>query len=234
MHLIRAYRNPGYGALADGVMAFFDRRTDLQTSGVAFGSAPAGLDSGPTNALDRGLADGTAAAGDRSDLDPGKVSTDISLVAIDRSDPEAFALADVIRRGVTAGLERYLQELPRLRECCPEQALFVMPIFNLQRYAPGEGFKRWHCDWTTTEEATEPVRRALAWILYCNDVPEGGTEFHWQDHHEPAERGKLLIFPAGLSHIHRGRVNHEHSKTIATGWINAGTLPDYLGRLAAP
>jgi hypothetical protein len=161
------------------------------------------------------------------------VSTDISLVAIDRSDPEAFALADVICRGVTAALERYLQERPLLRQCCPERSLFVLPIFNLQRYAPGEGFKSWHCDWTTTEEATEPVRRVLAWILYCNDLPEGGTEFHWQDHHEPAERGKLLLFPAGLSHIHRGRVSHQHSKTIATGWINAGSLPDYVGRLAA-
>ena len=139
----------------------------------------------------------------------------------------------MIRRGVTAALERYLQELPLLRQCCPERSLFVLPIFNLQRYAPGEGFKSWHCDWTTSEEATEPVRRVLAWILYCNDLPEGGTEFHWQDHHEPAERGKLLLFPAGLSHIHRGRVNHQHSKTIATGWINAGTLPDYVGRLAA-
>lgn len=220
MYLIRAYRNPGYDALADGVMAFFERRSDLQTSGVAFGSGVAG-----------GGADGAEGAG--AGREPGKVSTDISLVAIDRSDPEAFALADVIRRGVTAALERYLEELPLLRTCCPERSLFVLPIFNLQRYAPGEGFKSWHCDWTTTEEATEPVRRVLAWILYCNDLPEGGTEFHWQDHHEPAERGKLLLFPASLSHIHRGRVSHQHSKTIATGWINAGTLPDYVGRLAA-
>ena len=221
MQLIRAYRNPGYGALADGVMAFFDRRPDLHTSGVAFGS--------PNDGSSDGASDGPSGAG----REPDKVSTDISLVAIDRSDPEAFAFADVIRRGVTAALERYLQELPLLRQCCPERNLFVLPIFNLQRYAPGEGFKSWHCDWTTSEEATEPVRRVLAWILYCNDVPEGGTEFHWQDHHEPAERGKLLLFPAGLSHIHRGRVSHQHSKTIATGWINAGTLPDYVARLAA-
>jgi hypothetical protein len=204
MRLIAAYRNAGFEALADGVMAFFDRRVDLQTPGNAFGG---GLD---------------------------KVSTDISLVAIDRSDPEAFALAEVILRGVTAGLNRYLEERPLLRQCCPEQSLFVNPIFNLQRYAPGEGFKSWHCDWTLTDEATEPQRRVLAWILYCNGLPEGGTEFHWQEHHEPAERGKLVIFPAGLSHIHRGRVSHEHSKTIATGWINAGNLDDYLGRLAEP
>jgi hypothetical protein len=209
MRLIAAYRNAGFEALAEGVMAFFERRPDLHTPGVAFGPG-----AGP-------------------DAEPAKVSTDISLVAIDRSDPEAFALAEVIVRGVSAALERYLQERPLFRQCCPEQQLFVNPIFNLQRYAPGEGFKSWHCDWTISDEATEPQARVLAWILYANDVPEGGTEFHWQEHHEPAERGKLLLFPAGLSHIHRGRVTHEHSKTIATGWINAGTREAYLQRLAA-
>jgi len=206
MELIARYRNAGFEALADGVMAFFERRADLQRPGVAFGPEGGG--------------------------EPAKVSTDISLVAIDRSDPEAFALAEVILRGVTAGLERYLQERPLLRDCCPEQQLFVNPIFNLQRYAPGEGFKRWHCDWTISDEATEPVHRVLAWILYCDSVAEAGTEFHWQNHHEEAERGKLLIFPAGPSHIHRGRVNHTQSKTIATGWINAGSREDYLRRLA--
>ncbi|MDA1247496.1 MAG: 2OG-Fe(II) oxygenase [Cyanobacteria bacterium] len=207
MNLLATYRNAGFESLADGVMAFYERRDDLRRPGVAFGPG--------------------------AKSEPAKISTDISLVAIDRSDPEAFALAEVILRGVTAGLERYLQERPLFRDCCPEQQLFVNPIFNLQRYAPGEGFKRWHCDWTISDEATEPVHRVLAWILYCNDLPEGGTEFHWQDHHEPAERGKLVIFPAGPSHIHRGRVSHEHTKTIATGWINAGTLDGYLGRLAA-
>ena len=204
MELIASYRNAGFEALADGVRAFFERRTDLQRPGVAFGPS----------------------------AEPAKISTDISLVAIDRSDPEAYALAEVILRGVSAALERYLQERPLLRECSPEQELFVNPIFNLQHYAPGEGFKRWHCDWTISDEATEPVHRVLAWILYCNDVAEAGTEFHWQDHHEPAQRGKLVIFPAGPSHIHRGRVSHEHSKTIATGWINAGSRGAYLKRLA--
>jgi hypothetical protein len=217
MNLIATYRNAGFEALADGVVAFFERRVDLQRPGVAFGP-----ESGA----------GTATA---SPLvgEPAKVSTDISLVAIDRSDPEAFALAEVILRGVNAALGQYLKERPLLRDCCPEQSLFVNPIFNLQHYAPGEGFKRWHCDWTISNEATEPQARVLAWILYCNSLPEGGTEFHWQDHHEEAERGKLLIFPAGISHIHRGRVSETHSKTIATGWINAGTQAGYLRRLAA-
>ena len=206
MNLIGRYSNPGFEAVADGVMVFFDRRSDLQRPGVAFG--PGGGD------------------------EPAKVSTDISLVSIDRSDPDAYALSEVIVRGVSAGLQQYLKERPMFRSVCPDQELFVVPIFNLQRYAPGEGFKQWHCDWTISDEATEPVHRVLAWILYCDSVEEAGTEFHWQEHHEPAERGKLVIFPAGPSHIHRGRVNATSSKTIATGWINAGSRASYLQRLA--
>ena len=207
MQLIDRYQNPGYEAVADGVMDFFERRQDLERPGVAFG--PGG-----------------------SDAEPAKVSTDISLVALSRSDPESFAIADIIMKGVSAALERYLQERPLFREVCPDQELFVMPIFNLQRYAPGEGFRQWHCDWTISDEATEPGNRVLAWILYCDSVEEAGTEFHWQDHHETAERGKLVIFPAAPSHIHRGRVNDKLNKTIVTGWINAGSHEGFLKRLA--
>jgi len=206
MQLIGRFRNAGYEAVADSVMDFFERRKDLQRPGIAFGA-------GGSNA------------------EPAKTSTDISLVSISHADPESFALSDMIVRGVTAGLEQYLQERPLFRKVCPEQELFVMPIFNLQRYAPSEGFKQWHCDWTISDEATEPAHRVLAWILYCDSVDEAGTEFHWQEHHEEAERGKLVIFPASPSHIHRGRVNNELSKTIATGWINAGSRETFLKRL---
>ncbi len=208
MKLIASYHNKGFEAVADGVVSFFNRRIDLQRSGIAFGYESTEMS------------------------EPAKISTDISLVAIDRSDSEAFALSEVIIRGVNAGLNRYLEERPLMRECSPENSLFVNPIFNLQRYAPGEGFKQWHCDWTIEDEVTEPVHRVLAWILYCNNIHSAGTEFYWQNHYEEAERGKLLIFPAGISHIHRGRVSTTDIKTIATGWINAGKENDYISRLA--
>jgi len=206
MQLIGTYQNAGFEAIADGVMDFFEKRTDLQRSGVAFGS---------------------------DSKDPAKISTDISLVAFSKKDLESFAIADVIMRGVQAGLDKYLQERPLFAKVCPNQELFIMPIFNFQRYAAGEGFKQWHCDWTISDEATEPANRVLAWILYCNSVDEAGTEFHWQNHHEEAMRGKLIIFPASPSHIHRGRVNEKYSKTIATGWINAGSRDEFLKRLAS-
>ncbi|MDX8385127.1 MAG: 2OG-Fe(II) oxygenase [Gallionella sp.] len=209
MKLIGSYDNAGFEALADAVMDFFARRQDLQRPGVAFGAGG-------------------------SDAEPAKVSTDISLVVINPNgpDPETYAFGELIVRGVSAALAQYLKERPMFKQVCPEQELFVMPVFNLQRYAPGEGFRQWHCDWTISDEATEPMHRVLAWILYCDSVPEAGTEFHWQQHHEVAKRGKLVIFPASPSHVHRGRVNHETSKTIATGWINAGSRQDFLKRLA--
>jgi hypothetical protein len=46
-------------------------------------------------------------------------------------------------------------------------------------------------------------------------------------------KGTLAIFPAGTSHIHRSRVSHEHTKTIATGLINTGSQEDDLGPLAS-
>ncbi len=208
MELIGRYQNSGFDAVSDGIMAFFDKRTDLHQKGIAFNT---------TTSLPE---------------EKGKISTDISLVAIDRSDPEAFALAQVILRGVDAGLQKYLKERPLFKDCCPEKSLFINPIFNLQRYAPNEGFKQWHCDWTISNEATEPMYRVLAWILYCNDIESAGTEFYWQQHHEEATRGKLIIFPSTLSHIHRGRVSKTSTKTIATGWINAGNQKSYISRLA--
>jgi hypothetical protein len=42
----------------------------------------------------------------------------------------------------------------------------------------------------------------------------------------------MAIFPAGMSHVHRGRVSQEQCKTIATGWINVGKLEAYVERLA--
>ena len=82
MNLIASYKNKGFESVADGVMAFFDHRTDLHRNGIAF------------------------TTGSNNDGEPAKISTDISLVAIDRTDPEAFALSEVIVIGGNAGLEK--------------------------------------------------------------------------------------------------------------------------------
>jgi len=102
----------------------------------------------------------------------------------------------------------------------------------LQRYAPGEELKTLYCDWTISNKATEPINRVLAWILYCNDIYSGGTEFYWQKYHEKAEKGNLIIFLAGLSHIQLGKVTNQDVRIIATDWKNASNIKKYISRLA--
>lgn len=83
---------------------------------------------------------------------------------------------------------------------------------QMQWYKPNEGFFQWHAD--GTEEASQ---RALVYLTYLNDVPGGGTEFLHHGYVE-AERGKTVIFPTSLTHIHRGRIATS-DKYIITGWV---------------
>jgi len=91
MKLIASYKNQGFESVADGVMSFFDRRTDLHRHGIAFSN------------------------GSKNEEEPAKISTHISPVGINRTDPEAFALSEVIIRGVDAGHSKYVQERPLFR-----------------------------------------------------------------------------------------------------------------------
>ena len=50
MNLIASYKNKGFESVADGVMSFFDRRTDLHRNGIAFGNG-ANNDSDPEKFL---------------------------------------------------------------------------------------------------------------------------------------------------------------------------------------
>ena len=54
---------------------------------------------------------------------------------VDRSDPEAFGISDLLMRAVSAGLNQYLKERELFSQVTPEGSLFVVPLFNLQSYA---------------------------------------------------------------------------------------------------
>ena len=87
---------------------------------------------------------------------------------------------------------------------------------QIQWYRPGEGFYAYHID-----GAHAHCHRALVFSTYLNDVDEGGgTEFFHQRLVVSAVRGKTAIFPAGLTHLHRGVVSHTREKYLLTGWLS--------------
>lgn len=78
-----------------------------------------------------------------------------------------------------------------------------------------ESYSTWHCEAGNLEQSD----RAFVFMLYLNDDFEGGeTEFMFQKHKEKPKQGKLVIWPAGYTHVHRGAMLMSGEKYIATGW----------------
>ena len=110
------------------------------------------------------------------------------------------------------GIEEYKKQYPFVNTLAP----WTLDLqWNVQRYLPGEGFKKWHCE-TNSKRYNH---RVLAWMIYLNTVTDGGgTEFAHGNETASAEEGKLVIWPGAFTHFHRGVVSPTETKYIATGW----------------
>jgi hypothetical protein len=87
---------------------------------------------------------------------------------------------------------------------------------KIQRTQVGGGYHIWHYE----SSGRAYCNRALAYILYLNDVDEGGeTEFLYQHKRIKPEKGTLILFPAAFTHTHRGNPPLSNTKYIATGWV---------------
>lgn len=92
---------------------------------------------------------------------------------------------------------------------------------KLQKTPVEGGYHRWHCEAGYDPGDHSAIwRRALAWMLYLNDVDDGGeTEFVYQHLRVKPKRGLLVVWPAGWTHTHRGNPPYSNDKYIATGWV---------------
>ena len=91
------------------------------------------------------------------------------------------------------------------------------PGINFQRFLPGEGYKKWHCE----SPCKISSKRVLVWMLYLNTITDkGGTDFQYQDFTCNAESGKMVIWPPYWTHFHRSQVSPSSVKYIMTGWFS--------------
>ena len=87
---------------------------------------------------------------------------------------------------------------------------------KVQKTEIGGGYHIWHCESDTRATSV----RVLNFILYLNDVEEGGeTEFLYYHKRIKPQKGMLVLFPAGLTHTHRGNPPLSGGKYILTGWV---------------
>ena len=109
------------------------------------------------------------------------------------------------------GFNKYAQEYPFLDKLPRTQ---ICEGIKIQKYNPDECYSKLHC-----ESMGKDLDRVLAWMIYLNDVTDGGeTEFPSQDKKFQPRCGDLLIWPAHFTHPHRGIASKTQVKYIATGW----------------
>ena len=154
--------------------------------------------------------------------DTGTVSRDGEVLSMPelKKDTEIFCkfpLFNWVNDYIEECVCEYREEHPVIDECA---AWSLWPSYKIQRYFPGEAYFKLHYENTGPFAGEEPLsRRILAWMIYLNDVTEGGhTEFPYQSREIQPRRGDILIWPAYFTHPHRGIPSMTQTKYIVTGW----------------
>ena len=101
--------------------------------------------------------------------------------------------------------------------------------WKMQKSSPEHiGFTGWHCErWPDAiaekekngDGSSHINRRHAVWMIYLNDVDGGCTDFKYQNISMQPEAGKLVIWPAYYTHVHRANPDIRSDKYILTGWI---------------
>lgn len=104
----------------------------------------------------------------------------------------------------------YLQKYSVLGEC-----RFLLYDVKIKKIPVGGGFHNWHYENSRISYCT----RQFVVQAYLNDEFEGGeTEFLYINKRVNAKQGRIIIFPAGYTHVHRGNPPIGEEKYIATCW----------------
>jgi len=90
--------------------------------------------------------------------------------------------------------------------------------YQVQYYKANEGIYEWHTDNVKNNVLKKNQVRFLTFIWYLNDVEVGGETEFLNGKIKP-EAGKLLLFPATWTYIHKGNMPVSNDKYIVTGWV---------------
>jgi len=153
-----------------------------------------------------------------------KVKTSLDFIIPRGEDLQWQMIDNFLLKKLTEGLKVYSEHIKNTFPNLPPKLWEILLQnmhddrgYQIQRTDPN-GFFSWHSDFYTEKEAGT---RLLTFIWYLNTLQpeqEGCTEFIDGTVIKP-EAGKLLIFPATWTNIHRGCVLKSGQKYIVTGWL---------------
>ena len=108
----------------------------------------------------------------------------------------------------------YSEQFSVLQE--PDTAPHGNMDIKIQKTSIGGGYHIWHYENTGLPAAN----RLIVWMVYLNDVEDGGeTEFLYLSKRVKPKQGTLLFWPTSFTHTHRGNPPISNEKYIMTGWL---------------
>ena len=128
-------------------------------------------------------------------------------------DPFWPGIAEDVNQALVQKLAEYMDDFPYLQDQGQD---WWSGTCILQKTEPMEGYHAFHSE----NAAWLNRQRVLAWMIYLNDVEEGGeTEFLYQKLRIKPKKNTLLIWPGSFTHLHRGNPPMS-TKYILTGWFS--------------
>jgi hypothetical protein len=132
-------------------------------------------------------------------------------------EPELFIDIDKKLHSIlNASIYEYIDKLNS--NCLTINMLhFTDSGFNIQKYIKNQGFYIYHNDFSI--DFKDKKYRLFTYLLYLNNIDEGGeTEFFGNYKIKP-KPGKLLLFPACWTYPHKALLPISNDKYIITGWV---------------
>ena len=169
-------------------------------------------------------ANGFTSEGGYGTLEGHKKSRDYDIIRSER--PEDKELVDLIANKFNRFNMEYLRDFAPYDEFNTDNLLNAQtyyPLFQIQHYLKGLGhFNSFHLE----NHDVVSSKRLFVFILYLNDVSEGGeTAFYFKEDGEDdffkvkPEVGKLIIHPASWPYVHKGHKPESDDKYILTTWL---------------
>ena len=161
---------------------------------------------------------GSSGAGDNNQI---KKSTDYNIF-LDKKNQELSNL--VMSKFNTTLSDLYLEYFPGIEDYNHHRIVngkTYYPLLQIQKYDKGSGhYNTWHVE----QEDLNTAERVFVFILYLNDVEEGGeTGFLIKENDEyikvKPKTGRLIIHPASWPFIHKGFKPESSDKYILTTWL---------------
>jgi hypothetical protein len=111
----------------------------------------------------------------------------------------------------------YVMQYPFLKALDPWG---LYETYKIQKYKPNEGYFDLHSEVTGAVETNgDAAARMMVWMIYLNDVTEGGyTIWPVQEKTVAPRCGDIVIWPAFWTHPHKGIASKTQTKYILTGW----------------